>query len=96
MRLNSAAHTVYRDDQLIHPSPTGFKILKVLMTHSPDFVDRETLIQEVWGDFPPGSDALRTHLAQLRKILDKPFPTALIETPYAVGCRLAPSEETHA
>jgi len=87
VKLNPAAHTVTREGIPLEPSPTGFRILKLLMERSPDFIDREDMIQEVWGDFPPGSDALRTHLAQLRKVLDKPFATSLIETRYAVGCR---------
>ncbi len=92
VRLDPSAHTVERDGIPLSPSPTGFKLLKILMQRSPDFVERDSLVREVWGDFPPGSDALRTHLAQLRKLLDKPFPTALIETRYAVGCRFRDPE----
>lgn len=88
VRLEPGTHQVTRDGQPVETTPTGFRILEVLMKASPDFRSREEMEKEVWGDFPPGSDALRTHLAQLRKHLDKPFDAPpVIETKYGVGTR---------
>jgi DNA-binding response OmpR family regulator len=42
----------------------------------------------------PDSDSLRSHLHQLRQILDKPFATPLLHTVRGVGFRLArPKDE---
>ena len=43
----------------------------------------------MWGDEPPDSDALRTHVYQLRQVLDRPFDAPLLETVHSVGYRLA-------
>lgn len=66
-------------------SPTAFRILRILMRESPKVVGREQLEQELWGDLVPDSDALRSHLYNLRKTVDKPFDTALLETLPGVG-----------
>ena len=43
---------------------------------------------EIWGDDPTDSDALRSHVYQLRKAIDKPFDTAIIKTIHSVGLAL--------
>ena len=50
------------------------------MRESPKVVTREQLARELWGDEPPDSDSLRSHLYNLRQIVDKPFDIPLIET----------------
>jgi DNA-binding response OmpR family regulator len=88
VRLNPATHEVTREGAPVEVTPTGFQLLQVLMQVSPEFRSKEELEREIWGDFPPGSDSLRTHIAQLRKQLDKPFEgKPLIETRYGVGVR---------
>jgi DNA-binding response OmpR family regulator len=70
-------------------NPIGLKLLAVLMQKSPAVVRRETLEEAVWGDEPPDSDSLRSHIHQLRQILDKPFDKPLLHTVHGVGYRLA-------
>lgn len=70
-------------------TPIGLKILKVLMLESPAVVERAALERAVWGDVPPDSDALRSHLYVLRKAIDRPFARALIRTLHSAGFRLA-------
>ena len=70
-------------------TPIGLKILKVLMLESPAVVERAALERAVWGDVPPDSDALRSHLYILRKAIDRPFARALIHTLHSAGFRLA-------
>ena len=59
------------------------------MEASPDVVSRRRLEAELWGEEPPDSDALRTHVYQLRQIVDRPFDEPLLETVHSVGYRLA-------
>lgn len=74
-------------------NPIGLKLLAVLMQKSPHVVRRDVLEEAVWGDDCPDSDSLRSHVHQLRQVIDKPFPMALLHTVHGVGYKLA--EETH-
>jgi len=69
------------------------KILQILMQATPNVVKRIDLEQALWGDMPPGSDALRSHIYALRLAIDKPFETPLIQTIHGLGYRLADSNE---
>jgi DNA-binding response OmpR family regulator len=70
-------------------NPIGLKLLAVLMQKSPAVVRRQALEEALWGDDSPDSDSLRSHIHQLRQVLDKPFPTPLLHTLHGVGYRLA-------
>lgn len=80
--------SVKRQGQSIVLTPTGLKLLELLMRKSPHVVSRKELEYSVWGDDPPGSDALRSHMHTLRVAVDHPFDTALIHTVHGIGFRL--------
>jgi len=90
LQLDPARQEVRRDGQLLKLSPTAFRILRILMRESPKVVSREQLEHELWGDLVPDSDALRSHLYNLRKAVDKPFEHALLETLPGVGFSIRP------
>ena len=69
------------------------KILTLLMQASPNVVARKDLEHALWGDMPPGSDALRSHIYALRRAIDKPFEKPLLETVHGVGYRLVGHDE---
>ncbi|MDX1459799.1 MAG: response regulator transcription factor [Xanthomonadales bacterium] len=85
---------VTRDGQRIELSPTCLRILRILMRESPKVVSREMLEQELWGDIRPDSDTLRSHVYNLRRAIDRPFPAPLLETIPGIGFRLAAPEES--
>lgn len=85
LQLDPARQEVRREGQILKLSPTAFRILRILMRESPKVVSREQLEHELWGDLVPDSDALRSHLYNLRKAVDKPFEHALLETLPGVG-----------
>ena len=78
-----------RGGRVLHLYPAGRKLLEVLMRASPAAVTRERLEQAVWDDTPPDSDMLRSHIYDLRRSVDAPFPDKLIHTLPRVGYRLA-------
>lgn len=80
---------VSRGQRPLSLSPTGLRILRVLMTAAPGIVSRETLERELWGESRPDSDALRTHIYNLRQSLDAEGEPKLLETLPGVGYRLA-------
>ena len=66
-----------------------FKILNMLMQASPNVVSRNELEHLLWGDLPPESDALRSHIYALRQAIDKPFKNPMIQTVHGIGFKLA-------
>lgn len=96
LALNVGTREVTRRGNLLSISPTGFRILLALMKAHPNVVTRDELEELIWGGQPPGSDSLRTHMASLRKAVDKPFSFAVIETLYGVGFRLRSHASPHA
>jgi len=80
---------VSRAGQPLKLNPLGLKLLAVLMQKSPAVVRREVLEDALWGDDCPDSDSLRSHIHQLRQVLDKPFACPLLHTLHGVGYRLA-------
>jgi DNA-binding response OmpR family regulator len=73
----------------IQLSPIGRKLLAILMQRSPAVVRRDTLEEELWGDSPPDSHSLRTHIHSLRQQVDRDFSGPLIHTVHGIGYRLA-------
>ena len=87
--LDTGTLEVTRDGQPLTLTPIGLKILTLLMQESPRVVSRRDLERDVWGDVLPDSDTLRSHLYNLRKIVDKPFSKRLLHTVQSAGYRLA-------
>lgn len=92
LRLDTSTGQVSRAGQIVSVTPTGYKILAALMRNAPNLILRDALEREVWGDNPPDSDALRTHIHALRQVVDKPFSRALLVTVAGSGYRLNASE----
>ena len=82
-----------RAGQPVTLTPINRKLLLALMKASPRVISRRALEQEAWGDITPDSDALRSHLYTLRKAIDKPFDTPLLQTVQGTGYRLALPED---
>ena len=83
-----AAHTVRRGARNLSVTGTGRRILETLMRNSHRVVARSELERSAWGDDPPASDALRTHIHALREAVDKPFDKPLIVTVRGTGYRI--------
>ncbi|WP_375741491.1 response regulator transcription factor [Pseudomonas boanensis] len=84
---------VSRGGKALKLNPIGLKLLAVLMQKSPHLVRREALEEALWGDDCPDSDSLRSHIHQLRQVIDKPFSNPLLHTQHGLGYRLAESAD---
>jgi DNA-binding response OmpR family regulator len=93
LMFDTDTYQVKRNGVPVTLTKTGFKILTCLMKESPKVVTRETLELEVWGDHPPDSDALRTHIHALRQALDKSHSFAMLRTVQGIGYRLVAPDE---
>jgi DNA-binding response OmpR family regulator len=88
LRLCGSTRGVSRGGQSLTLTNMGFAILGKLMRHSPAIVPRSDLEFHLWGDEPPGSDSLRTHIATLRAAIDPPGLPPLLITHRGVGFQL--------
>ena len=86
--INLGTLQVSRNEKELVLSPIGYKILVLLMRASPRVVSRREIESEVWGDILPDSDTLRSHLYNLRKVLDKPFEKKILHTIQSRGYRI--------
>ena len=92
LELDPQTHTASCDGKPLHLRPISFTLLARLMRSAPNVVTRKELELEIYGDSPPDSDALRTHIHLLRKVLEK-AGKPIIKTVSHVGFRLE-AEET--
>jgi DNA-binding response OmpR family regulator len=94
LSIDTSTLKVVRGDKELDITPTGLRILTVLMRASPAVVSRRELERQVWGDILPDSDTLRSHLYNLRKVIDKPFDKKLLLTVQSSGFRIVDTDET--
>lgn len=88
LELSFDEHQVHREGREIRLSPIGWRLLEALARSSPTIVDPESLSFAVWGDNPPEASNLKVQMFKLRKAVDKPFSTSIIETVKGRGYRL--------
>lgn len=86
--LNKHLHQVMCDDRVMELKPIGFQLLNILLETHPRPVCRSELCSRIWGDELTESDALRSHLYQLRKTLQQHGASITIETLLGVGFAL--------
>ena len=88
LSIDTSTLKVTRADKELVITPIGLKILSVLMRASPAVVSRRELERQVWGDILPDSDTLRSHLYNLRKVVDKPFDKNILLTVQGSGFKI--------
>jgi len=93
LEFDTGTLEVRRSKRSLTLTPIGLKLLEALMKASPRVVSRRNLEREVWGDVVPDSDALRSHLYNLRKAIDKPFDRPLLHNVQGMGYRLAARDD---
>lgn len=91
LRYDPVTLEATRGGRRLHLYPACRRLLEVLMQASPAAVTRGRLEHALWGDDPPDGDMLRSHVYELRRSVDAPYPVKLIHTLPRVGYRLAES-----
>lgn len=89
LRFNERQQVAFRNQQELKLSSTDFKILGLLVSAYPNAVSRQEIIQKVWGQDFPDSDAVRSHIYTLRQALDKPFDKDMLKTIHGIGFKLS-------
>ncbi|MCW8093311.1 response regulator transcription factor [Alteromonas sp. ASW11-130] len=93
LRIDRKRQVVMREDTTLPLQTMGYRILVVLAEAYPQVVSRSELTYKLWGDEPTESDAIRSHIYQLRNVLDKPFSFPMLKTKHGVGFALQTESE---
>ncbi len=67
LRLEREARRVRVGDAVVRLTPRSFQLIDLLMSVPDRVFSRSDLEREIWGDEPPGGDALRALVAQTRR-----------------------------
>lgn len=94
LSLNLDTWQAMREDKPLSLTPTALRLLETLLRASPNLVRRHELETVIWGENPPDSEALRTHIHALRAAIDKPFDKAMLHTVPTMGYRLINPDES--
>ena len=86
--FDTATLRVTRAGRDIALPPIPLRMLETLMRAAPRVLSRKELERTIWGDTPPDSDALRSHLHLLRAGIDKPFDQPLLRTLRGLGWQI--------
>ena len=89
LHMDLSSKQVCYQQQTLKLTPTTFTLLEALMRASPNPVSRQQLIQAVWGDEQPDSNALKVHVFHLRKQLTASIGRDVLTTVPGVGFLLS-------
>lgn len=93
LTLNLVTHQAERSGQLIDLSAKEFALLEILMRHPNQVLSRTLIAEHVWNyDFYNQSNVVDVYIRYLRRKIDDPFETKLIQTVRGMGYRLVESE----
>lgn len=87
LQLNTATREVTRSGRLIELTATEYNLLHLFMSHPRQVLDRQTILNRVWGyDFLGETNIIEVYVRYLReKIEDSPSTPRLIQTVRGVG-----------
>jgi DNA-binding response OmpR family regulator len=92
--LDPTTRQVVRGGRALQLTATEFRLLEALMRAAGRVLTRAALIESVWGvDRDIEANTLEAFIRLLRKKVDEPFATTLVQTIHAVGYCLRPKEE---
>ena len=91
LRLDPAAHRVWRGGTEITLTPRQFALLEFLMRRAGEALPKSTILEHVWDfAFEGDPNIVEVYVRHLRKKIDEPFGRSAIQTVRLVGYRLAP------
>lgn len=88
LEIDRQSGVVRRAGETLRMTAATYRILRLVAEAHPRTLPRFELSRGVWGEDPPDSDSLRSHIHLLRQVLDKPFAWPMLETVHGIGFRL--------
>ncbi len=65
------AYEVVKAGERLHLTPIEFGLLKLLIEHRGEVLTRDSILDETWGDVIVTDRTINTHIAHLRKKIEK-------------------------
>jgi two-component system, OmpR family, response regulator len=91
LRLDPAAHRVWRGNTEVRLTPRQFSLLEFLLRRSGEVLAKSTILDHVWDfAFDGDPNIVEVYIRHLRKKIDEPFGRTAIQTVRLVGYRLDP------
>jgi two-component system, OmpR family, KDP operon response regulator KdpE len=92
LEVDLAGHSVRRDGEEVHLTPTEFELLRALIAGRGRLMTHRALLTDVWGvAYEDDTQVLRVHIANLRRKLEPdPGSPRYIKTDPGIGYRFAP------
>ena len=92
--IDSGQHRILINEKNVDFSPTEFRLLHFLLTHSDRVFARDQLLDNVWGDQVYVEDrTVDVHIRRLRKVLEPHGCADYINTVRGVGYRFSVSQQ---
>lgn len=93
LTVDPARRLVTRDGLQIGLTRREYAVLEMLIRANGEPVTSHQILDHVWGfDAAPGSNVVQVNIRYLRRKIDEPFGSPLIETVRGVGYRLSGGE----
>jgi two-component system KDP operon response regulator KdpE len=90
LEVDLAAHSVRRDGEIVHLTPTEFELLATLARNRGKLMTHRALLVEVWGvSYEDDLQVLRAHVANLRRKIEPDDGPKYVLTDPGVGYRFA-------
>lgn len=91
LRLDPAAHRVWRGTVEVRLTPRQFSLLEFLMRRAGEVLSKNTILDHVWDfAFEGDPNIVEVYVRHLRRKIDEPFGRRTIQTIRLVGYRLDP------
>jgi DNA-binding response OmpR family regulator len=88
--MDTATRAVSRAGVALELTAKEFALLEYLMRHPNQVLTRTTIAEHVWNyDFDNATNVIDVHVKNLRKKVDQPFKTGLIQTVRGAGYRIS-------
>lgn len=87
LKIDLERQHVYRDNELVHLTPTEYKLLSCLVRNQGGVISHEGLLRDVWGDaYTDATACLSLYIRYLReKLEDNPSEPKYIRTKWGIG-----------
>jgi DNA-binding response OmpR family regulator len=89
LRLDPAAHRVWRGHDPVELSPRAMAVLEYLMREAGNVVSKDSILANVWDHaFVGDPNIVEVYISRIRQAIDSPYGRRALETVRGVGYRL--------
>ncbi len=89
LRIDPATHYAWRGEQSLDLTAKEYSLLEYMMRNPNRLITREMVVSHLWdSDQAIASNVVDVYIRRLRRKVDDPYPTKLIETVRGAGYRI--------